>query len=209
MTKAANKRKRKVGQGMKPRVVLGADVSSVSADAGQTQVVSEPQTGVEVGTQTGDTLEAENVQNLESPVGVENPLSVAQVGQGEAPEVVTTNLEDLMRDSVDAMSAETLERAKQNHPLMVTTGPSIAEIEDLMSRRGSENVRLEPNGEVIVTPVLGQQADGTFKMVVTIAEGYIDPIKEVAEGDRITPEEWINTRLQEIMDTWWQRAESR
>lgn len=222
MTKAANKRKRKVGQGMKPRLATDAKEPSLSADAGQTQVVSEAQTGVEVGTQTGDTLEAEKVQNLESPQEVENPLSVAQVDQGEAPEVVTTNLEDLMRDSVDARGPQrcceldtngdgncNIHSAPGEFRKVQNVITSIAEIEDVINRRGSENVRLEPNGEVIVMPMLGQQEDGTFKMVVTVREGIIEPLRQQAEADRQTPEEWLSERLGDYLDNWWSPAASR
>ena len=56
---------------------------------------------------------------------------------------------------------------------------------------------------------LGEQPDGTFKLAITIPEGYIDPIREQAESDRMSAEEWSLMRFQEIMDTWWQRAPGR
>ena len=56
---------------------------------------------------------------------------------------------------------------------------------------------------------LGEQPDGTFKLAITIPEGYIDPIREQAESDRMSAEEWCSMRFQEIMDTWWQRAPGR
>lgn len=56
---------------------------------------------------------------------------------------------------------------------------------------------------------IGERPDGTFGLVVTIPEGLIEPIRQQAESDRVTPEEWVSTRLVEYMDSWWQPAASR
>lgn len=59
------------------------------------------------------------------------------------------------------------------------------------------------------TPPIGPRPDGTYGAVVTVPEGYWEPICEQAASDGITPYEWLSIRVQEIMETWWAPPQSR
>lgn len=50
---------------------------------------------------------------------------------------------------------------------------------------------------------LGEQPDGTFKIVVTIPEGYIESIRQQAEVDHETIEEWASKNYSEYLEGWW------
>jgi len=55
----------------------------------------------------------------------------------------------------------------------------------------------------------GERPDGTYGLVVTIPEGMIEPIREQAASDGISPEEWVTMRLVEVLETWWYPAKGR
>jgi hypothetical protein len=63
--------------------------------------------------------------------------------------------------------------------------------------------------EVFGKPLLGEQPNKSFNMVVNIGEGYIDSIRQQAESDGITPEEWVSVRFSEYLESWWAPARSK
>jgi len=90
--------------------------------------------------------------------------------------------------------------------------------EEINKAAGIEIVRLIPAEEAqqflkqfqtATTPPVGPRPDGTFGMVVTIPEGMIEPIREQAQSDGITPEQWVSLRLQECFDVWWYPTKGR
>jgi hypothetical protein len=50
---------------------------------------------------------------------------------------------------------------------------------------------------------LGQQPDGSYKLVVAIPEGYIEGVKSQSELDNMTPEDWVSQKLAEYFEQWW------
>lgn len=50
---------------------------------------------------------------------------------------------------------------------------------------------------------LGQQPDGSYKLVVAVPEGYIEGVKSQAELDNMTPEDWVSQKLAEYFEQWW------
>ena len=58
-------------------------------------------------------------------------------------------------------------------------------------------------------PQLGQQPDGSFKVAIRLAEGYIEPVRQWAEAEGITVEEWCSRQLSHYLETWGQPAKSR
>lgn len=63
--------------------------------------------------------------------------------------------------------------------------------------------------EVFGKPLLGEQPNKSFNMVVNIEEGYVESIRQQAESDGITPEEWVSLRLHEYLADWWAPARSK
>jgi hypothetical protein len=56
---------------------------------------------------------------------------------------------------------------------------------------------------------LGLQPDGSYKIVTTIPEGYWQAVKDWAESDGATPEEWINRQLSGYLENWGSPAKGR
>lgn len=84
--------------------------------------------------------------------------------------------------------------------------PSIAELEKLLEARGE--VRIEPDGTVRSYPI-GERTDGSYGLVVGIREGMIEGIRQWAEADRKTPEEWLSDLIGEYLDTYGSPAGSK
>jgi hypothetical protein len=210
------------------------EVSAVAArDEGAIQSVSEPLEPVE----TGGEIAQESVQNLDSAEGAKEAVSVpaeepmfGEMGTEMNPEtgcISNEGLEELMQKSKDPVQQIVSECKDPNHWRNPETGmiecddccgraldmerdrkkPTIAELEELMDKSGG-NVRIDPDGTVTAYPI-GERGDGTFGLVVTIPEGMIDPIRGQAESDRVTPEEWVSTRLGEYLDSWWSAPKGR
>ena len=85
--------------------------------------------------------------------------------------------------------------------------PTIAELEELINRHGSEGVSLEPNGAVKLAT--GPQPDGTTKVVVTIQEGYWEADQQWAEADGVPVQQWLSDRLYEYISTYGEPAKGR
>jgi len=65
------------------------------------------------------------------------------------------------------------------------------------------------DGSVVVVPEgLGEQPDGTYKLVVTVPEGYIGGIETQAEADGVSLERWVSDRLEEVFQSWWSAPKS-
>lgn len=213
----------RIGQGMKPRqsatgalAEAAGTPTEVSAGEGQEQGVPVPVEGVEVAEQNSTTLEpgtGENgVQNLESA----ESETVALPG----------SLEELMRKSRDGdiervadsiMStlgrAEQIDHVRDHQPPHVEEHPAAIVIRGNTLSTEDLAAFVHMNGKIEYHPPehphVGQREDGTFGVVVTLAEGLIEPIGEQAAADKITVEEWLNMRLAEYLETWWQPAKSR
>lgn len=83
-----------------------------------------------------------------------------------------------------------------------------ATIEDIEELIGRVPVHIAPDGQVTAFPI-GQRSDGTFGLVVSIPEGLIEPIRQQAESDRVSPEEWVSTRLVEYLESWWSAPQGK
>ena len=56
---------------------------------------------------------------------------------------------------------------------------------------------------------LGEQPDGSFNVVVRLEEGYIEPVRQWAEAEGISVQEWCSRQLSHYLETWGQPAKSR
>lgn len=56
---------------------------------------------------------------------------------------------------------------------------------------------------------LGEQPNGTYKLVVTLEEGYIEPVRQWAESDGVTVEKWVTNLIQTYLESWSQAAKGR
>jgi hypothetical protein len=84
----------------------------------------------------------------------------------------------------------------------ITATPSA---EDLDAVAEEEQIRELTHSDTTVGP----REDGTFGIVVSIAEGYMEGIRQQAASDRMTPEAWVTQRLEEYLETWWSPPRGR
>lgn len=169
------------------------------------EVILEESEGTPLGLSPGQNLESqphEEVPQVENgPIVAQTPLLdslAAMLRDSKGEPVEPISFDGLLTNdgAADAGKAiyEGVQRAER---------PTIAEIEDALGRQGSEGVELKPNGEVVIRPSLGEQDNGEYNLVVSIREGYIEGIKQQAESDNQTPEEWVSVKLAEYLEQWW------
>lgn len=56
---------------------------------------------------------------------------------------------------------------------------------------------------------LGPQPNGDFRIIVTIPEGYVEGVRQWAESDGLSMEEWLDHRLSDYLETWSSPARGR
>jgi hypothetical protein len=188
MSAMTSSKKKNLGKNMKPRGIRPNATEQpkaeepMSAGEVQGQGVKDPVAEAPAGIETPVKQEAEVVQNLDS----------ADV----APE----------KAKLDALLMGVSSGPEQDIRVTNIQVPWDGSDEDLAA---AKLLKME-NGKIeFVDGDLGQQEDGTFKIVVTIREGLISPIEQQAEADRQTSEEWVSERFGEWLDSWWAAPQGR
>lgn len=226
----------KVGVGMKPRGQKSNKAEKLPTAEGQPKSIIAPVLEKAEQEQKGGSLDPKTVQNLESAEEPKTAVSVAYEGEAEAktdaPVCDRCNQPYTWNPAVDAfehddncssdplasilLSSKTTDDEKllaieldKHGDLKPSEAkkPTIAEIEEAIDR--GDQVTLQPNGQVDIIPLLGQQPDGTFKMLTTVQEGYIEPIRQWAAQDGKTPEQWVDDALASYIESWCMPAKGR
>ena len=167
--------------------------------------------------------------NLETPISEDSPIG-SESGPDDGFVAVTeaNPLADLMRKSaehneqeVSAGMANLLNLNENPNPTggeilksdgaIITTTMTMEEIQERFPLRSLHIpvpdfvTPLGTDNTITVGPPmgLGEQPDGTFKIVVTIPEGYIEPMRQQAESDHETLEEWASKNYSEYLASWW------
>lgn len=222
----------RVGFGMKPRGVQENQVDEsvepieeqeeVSVDEGQQDAPEKVELDGLEGPLDSSTLETENVAAgnvpsvpLEGMLSDDNPSLPSDYLGIERSSDAAAKLEELMKVAepikfdLSRLTADNIDKFKAN---IENSGPiRAATLEEITAITGIKQAEWEAAHPTEEAPEQrrGERGDGTFGMVVSIPEGYIDIIRDQAESDGITPEAWMNIRVQEIMDQWWQVPKGR
>lgn len=203
----------------------------VSADAGQQDPENTPEPEVEEDTAGGGRLEPETVEKEAETQTSEKVASEGEKGpvldQNE-DQTQPSGLEEMLRLSVtndpivigltqgftpDSTVGEVFgepvtisapkslqnlesERKPQHHRVLTEVDPHTFVFKDGVTD-------LRPGDIVETIPIFGQQPNGTFGLVVSIPEGYIEGIKLQAKLDNMTTEEWVSFRLGEYLESWF------
>jgi hypothetical protein len=186
-----NTRNKRVGIGQKPRgkqeargVEAPSQEKEVAVAAGQEQGVKEPVSEPVHGIARGDGLEAENSPKVDETEFFEKTPSVAV-------------LED---DNLEQMLAKSI--YEDGH----SEDKKIEEIKAEQQKFADEH---PPRIQQALHRQIGEQADGSFNVVVRLEEGYIEPVRQWAEAEGISIETWCSRQLSHYLETWGQPAKSR
>lgn len=222
--------KRKVGQGMKPRGETAektADITAVPTDEGQAESIIQPVLDREEGEQGSEHLEADLVQNLDSAEGPEKsptvepfcgfdarletffhptPPEVEQVTAGSLSglESLQAALEQSGFVKIDASDTPQGVNCYQPTPAEVDKMASV-----LVREVQKEPLAVERINNIPRIHSLGEQLNGDFKTVVTIQEGYIEGVRQWAEADGKTMEEWLSDFIAGYLENYGSPARSR
>lgn len=165
---------------------------ALSTDEGQAEVTTEPEIVAEAEPKTpaegygqGCETSDKEVQNLDSKVA-------------EAADSEVSALEKALSESKEPEIVRAVPRMAE--PLIVATITPEAQEAAIQDFRGKVEV---------MEPALGQQADGTYKLVLTVQEGYAESIKQEAEANGRTPEEWCSEQFNFFIESWWSPAKGR
>lgn len=215
--------KRRIGQGMKPRDKQAEDKHShpvthkdhtepqddcveyaeeLPTTEGQPESILEPVLARQEGELSGDHLEPETVQNLDSPetagVAQSDPLAEALAESGTVPEY---EYEDNCYGTGAGKVSTNLTPAEMDATVEKMTEHFVREI----MFEGLAEAPWRPSQP----QPLGLQPDGSYKIVTTIPEGYLQAVKDWAENDGVTLEEWVNRQLSGYLENWGSPAKGR
>ena len=179
-----------IGAGMKPRVKNPDRRKKEDGESptvvGQESASSEAVLSVSEGAENGGQMEIENPAVLEPSVA---PSEVNNLG----PE---TDLEAAMNHQEDISQGE-------------KRRPTIAELEDVLASGREYEVVQNEDGSIRAEVKVGPQPDGGYKAVVTIPEGWWEPITQWAQENGVTPEQWLSDRLYEYASSYGSPAGKR
>ena len=211
MTKG--QRKRSIGVGMKPRGNQrvkpqkgSKNVTTQSTTEGQETHAPEPVLeGQEVNSMGGN-LEpetaADELQNLESNGGEKGPNPASDDG-----------LEAALKESQDGAEKESV-RCTTDEPVDLETAMAVGTgtvsgFRGIMQPIMQPSIIYEASGGKEGLARVGQQPDGSTKVVVTIQEGYFEAVTQWAESDGVPIEQWLSDRLYEYISTYGEPAKGR
>lgn len=204
MSKKLNKR---VGVGMKPLANQAAEAlpeKDASVNEVQQEAAKDAGLAAEDHPETIGRLEAENAtkSGLEKTSRMETDEYTAEDALAELRSLAgEDDGEDEAKEPPAPADASVQNLDPQSCKLTFT-----GRLEDLLE------VDLSKHGKIQFVPSvsgLGEQPDGTFNLVLNIPEGLIEPIREQAASDGVTPEEWCRIRFVEMMDSWWEGPKGR
>lgn len=210
-------KKKNLGQGMKPRgnqAETEKAEESVSAGEGQEETSVEAVSGAPDVEQTPNNLEPEfEVDRIDLYVASADPSKYTLI-DSVATKDETVDLRKLLYDSGEG------EPEMQRPPDIPFLGQALFPSADESKYHDfptAEDIakyplyRFDPNTgtKERVYEDLGQQADGTFKVVLAIDEGYIESIRQEAEANSMTAEQWCSQQFNFFLESWWSKPKGR
>jgi hypothetical protein len=156
-------------------------VTKVGQEETAEEGVFAPPDGDETDVNLKNGNEKKDFQNLETP-----DFTVA-------PELVSDGPYDGALDEILKASAE----EGGESVIAEIEAPTVEEPEQTVADNESENAEL------------GLQSDGSYKIIVTIPEGYWGAIKEWAESDGLPTDRWISDRLCEYIYGYGERPKAK
>jgi hypothetical protein len=206
-------KKKRIGVGMKPRGKQNT-APALSTNEGQEKGILDPVLGASSVVESVGSLAPENVQNLESSVASEptplegllesskdDPKPEGTVISVEGPD---TFLKQQWDEAKERAAVEEVLEANPRSGVFVALGETLS--------RGGESATMsaKPGGMTYYSdPKLGEQPDGSFKVAVRIQEGYIGAVKEWAEADGLSIEDWLSSLVHTNIETYGQPAKAR
>ena len=228
-----NEKNKRAGIGQKPRgrqqtrgVEALPSEKPVASNEGQEEGVKDPVSETADRVQEGGGL-LEEISTISDKTAENEKMTSVSVSEGGnlaailAKSVEEDGLEyESQGELSEAEKAFFDERnAERDHPLLVTERESgkvrAATREEEVAFKdqtiGGYEIRLDPKRAVLqfYQAELGPQADGSFLIAVRLEEGYLEPVRQWAEAEGISPEEWCSRQLSHYLETWGQPAKSR
>ena len=221
-------KKKNLGQGMKPRGNQAETEKAeepVSADEGQEETSVEAVSEAQEVEQTPNNLEPEfEVDRIDLYVASPDPSKYTLI-DSIATKDETVDLRKLLYDSgegepeVQRLPEEKSDAQKQAEQLLVQNLDAFPTEADIANhplrtfKADSKKLRMfegfESEGARLTYEGLGQQSDGSFKLVLAVDEGYIESIRQEAEANSMTPEQWCSQQFNFFLESWWAKPKGR
>ena len=164
--------------------------------------------------------------------GVKDPVSETadrvQEGGGLLEEISTISDKTAENEKIPSVAVlegqsleEILAKSKQENPVMGGLRRATPEEEEAFRQQtvirtvrpftAEELATLDdlPAGKITLRSELGEQPDGSFNVILRLEEGYIEAVRQWAEAEGLSVEEWVARQFSHYLETWGQPAKSR
>ena len=164
--------------------------------------------------------------------GVKDPVSETadrvQEGGGLLEEISTISDKTAENEKIPSVAVlegqsleEMLAKSKQENPVMGGLRRATPEEEEAFRQQtvirtvrpftAEELATLDdlPAGKITLRSELGEQPDGSFNVILRLEEGYIEAVRQWAEAEGLSVEEWVARQFSHYLETWGQPAKSR
>ena len=164
--------------------------------------------------------------------GVKDPVSEpadrVQEGGGLLEEISTISDKTAENEKMPSVAVsggqsldEMLAQSKQENPVMGGLRRATPEEEEAFRQQtvirtvrpftAEELATLDdlPAGKITLRSELGEQPDGSFNVILRLEEGYIEAVRQWAEAEGLSVEEWVARQFSHYLETWGQPAKSR
>lgn len=143
-------------------------------------------------------VSATEVQAEPAKEAVTEPPETVPGGYNLEPETQPGTLQNLESEGEPEPAAsvalqDVLERSKEKEPERAKMPSRIMPAEEAKNYR----------------PDLGEQPDGSFNVVLTVGEGYIEAIRQEAEAHGKTVKQWCDEQFNFFLQSWWQPPKAR
>ena len=232
-----NEKNKRAGIGQKPRgrqqtrgIEALPSEKPVASNEGQEEGVKDPVSETADRVQEGGGL-LEEISTISDKTAENEKIPSVAVLEGQSLEEmlakskqenpVMGGLRRATPEEEEAFKQQAAARAVRNEPIVcrTLTGEELDSIpvsggfiaERLMSKEEAHEVldSISRRVDAALHPKIGEQPDGSFNVILRLEEGYIEAVRQWAEAEGLSVEEWVARQFSHYLETWGQPAKSR
>ena len=203
-----NEKNKRAGIGQKPRgrqqtrgIEALPSEKPVASNEGQEEGVKDPVLETADRVQEGGGL-LEEISTISDKTAENEKMPSVAVSEGQSLDemLAQSKQENPVMGGLRRATPEEEEAFRQQTVIRTVrpfTAEELATLDDL------------PAGKITLRSELGEQPDGSFNVILRLEEGYIEAVRQWAEAEGLSVEEWVARQFSHYLETWGQPAKSR